>query len=53
MSLTARLDAYLERHVLAAVWFARPNNFAWVTGGAGDSGAGDNVVDRRDRKSVV
>jgi len=46
MSLTARLDAYLERHDLAAVWFARPNNFAWVTGGAGANGAGDNVVDR-------
>ncbi|PSP85530.1 peptidase [Halobacteriales archaeon QS_6_64_34] len=39
MSLTARLDAYLERHGLAAVWFARPNSFAWVTGGS-------NVVDR-------
>ena len=45
MSIVARLDAYLERHDLAAVWFARPNNFAWVTGGAGDGGAGDNVVD--------
>ncbi|MBX0303115.1 M24 family metallopeptidase [Haloarcula salinisoli] len=40
MSLTARLDAYLERLDLAAIWFARPNSFAWLTGG------GDNVVDR-------
>lgn len=39
MSLTTRLDAYLERRDLAAVWFARPNSFAWLTGG-------DNVVDR-------
>ncbi|WP_262177640.1 M24 family metallopeptidase [Haloarcula laminariae] len=39
MSVTARLDAYLERNDLAAVWFARPNSFAWLTGG-------DNVVDR-------
>src|SRR6056297_2614994 len=46
MSLTARLDAYLERHDLAAIWFARPNSFAWLTGMAGDHGAGDNVVDR-------
>ena len=45
MSLTARLDAYLEDNDLAAVWFARPNSFAWLTGVAGD-GAGDNVVDR-------
>jgi len=33
-----RLDAYLDDHGLAAVWFARPNGFAWLTGG-------DNVVD--------
>ena len=50
MSLTARLDAYLDRHGLAAVWFARQNSFAWVTGGAGDDScldsAGDNMVDR-------
>lgn len=38
MALTARLDAYLERAGLDAVWFARPNSFAWLTGG-------DNVVD--------
>jgi Xaa-Pro aminopeptidase len=33
-----RLDAYLDEHDLEAVWFARPNSFAWLTGG-------DNVVD--------
>ncbi|MFC6976343.1 M24 family metallopeptidase [Halomicroarcula sp. GCM10025709] len=40
MSLTDRLDAYLDDEGLEAVWFARPNSFAWLTGG------GDNVVDR-------
>lgn len=40
MDRSARLDAYLDRTGLAAVWFARPNSFAWLTGG-------DNVVDRR------
>jgi Xaa-Pro aminopeptidase len=39
MSLIARLDEYLARRELAAVWFARPESFAWLTGG-------DNVVDR-------
>jgi Xaa-Pro aminopeptidase len=34
-----RLDDYLDERDLEAVWFARPNAFAWVTGG-------DNVVDR-------
>ncbi|SFK81289.1 Xaa-Pro aminopeptidase [Halogranum rubrum] len=33
-----RLDSYLDEHDLEAVWFARPNSFAWLTGG-------DNVVD--------
>ncbi|GGL30532.1 hypothetical protein GCM10009037_12780 [Halarchaeum grantii] len=33
-----RLDAYLDRTDNEAVWFARPNGFAWLTGG-------DNVVD--------
>ena len=33
-----RLDAYLDERGLEAVWFARPNGFAWLTGG-------DNVVD--------
>ena len=34
-----RLDRYLADRDLAAVWFARPNSFAWLTGGS-------NVVDR-------
>src|SRR5699024_6127501 len=34
-----RLDAYLAREDLEAVWFARPSTFAWLTGGS-------NVVDR-------
>lgn len=35
----ARLDEFLEERGLEAVWFARPNGFAWLTGGS-------NVVDR-------
>ena len=35
---TDRLDEYLDARGLEAVWFARPNGFAWLTGG-------DNVVD--------
>ena len=35
---TDRLDAFLDERGLEAVWFARPNGFAWLTGG-------DNVVD--------
>ena len=38
--LLDRLDDYLEREGLEAVWFARPNSFAWLTGG------GSNIVDR-------
>ena len=34
-----RLSAHLDREGLDAVWFARPNSFAWLTGGS-------NVVDR-------
>ncbi len=34
-----RLEEYLRKHDLAAVWFGRPNSFAWLTGGS-------NVVDR-------
>jgi len=34
-----RLDAYCRERDLAAVWFARPSSFAWLTGGT-------NVVDR-------
>mgnify|MGYP000153297146 CR=1 FL=1 len=33
-----RLDEYLDASDHAAVWFARPNSFAWLTGG-------DNVID--------
>ena len=33
-----RLDEHLSTRGLEAVWFARPNGFAWLTGG-------DNVVD--------
>ncbi|WP_435175362.1 M24 family metallopeptidase [Halorussus sp. AFM4] len=39
MTKQERLDAYLAEHDLEAVWFARPNSFAWLTGGS-------NVVDR-------
>ncbi|WP_435075403.1 M24 family metallopeptidase [Halorubrum sp. HHNYT27] len=35
---TERLDSYLDERGLEAVWFAKPNGFAWLTGG-------DNVVD--------
>ena len=45
MSLDARLDAYLARRDLEAVWFAQPNSFAWLTGGSNvvsrDSSTGD------------
>jgi len=34
-----RLDEFLDAAGLEAVWFARPNGFAWLTGGS-------NVVDR-------
>ena len=36
---TARLDTFLRERDLAAVWFATPDGFAWLTGGS-------NVVDR-------
>lgn len=38
MTVQSRLDGYLAENDLEAVWFARPANFAWLTGG-------DNVVD--------
>ena len=41
MEKTDRLDEFLDEHDLAAVWFAQPNNFAWLTGA-------DNVVVRGD-----
>lgn len=34
-----RLSAFLDSNDLDAIWFARPNNFTWLTGGS-------NVVDR-------
>ncbi|SDQ60250.1 M24 family metallopeptidase [Natronobacterium texcoconense] len=39
MEKRERLESYLERTGLDSVWFARPNSFAWLTGGS-------NVVDR-------
>ncbi|MDS0222597.1 M24 family metallopeptidase [Haloarcula sp. S1AR25-5A] len=47
MTLTDRLDQYLQTAELEAVWFARPNSFAWLTGG------GDNVVDREGEVGVA
>ncbi len=38
-SKLGRLDDLRAERGLASVWFARPNSFAWLTGG-------DNVVDR-------
>jgi Xaa-Pro aminopeptidase len=45
-AVRARLDSYLATHDLAAVWFARPAAFAWLTGG-------DNVVDRASEVGVA
>ena len=42
MTKKDRLDAYLAANRLEAVWFARPNNFAWLTGGS-------NVVSHESR----
>jgi len=42
----ARLDEYLEANDLESVWFARPNGFAWLTGGS-------NVVDREGDTGVA
>lgn len=39
MDKRERLERYLESNDLDSVWFARPNSFAWLTGG-------NNVVDR-------
>jgi Xaa-Pro aminopeptidase len=40
MNKRERLDRTLERQELDSIWFARPNSFAWLTGG-------NNVVDRK------
>ncbi|WP_255169639.1 M24 family metallopeptidase [Natrononativus amylolyticus] len=41
-----RLETYLEATGLESVWFARPNAFAWLTGGS-------NVVDRETDAGVA
>ncbi|ARS91156.1 M24 family metallopeptidase [Natrarchaeobaculum aegyptiacum] len=46
MEKRERLERYLERVDLESVWFARPNAFAWLTGGS-------NVVDRADPVGVA
>ena len=46
MTKQERLDAYLAERDLEAVWFARPNSFAWLTGG-------DNVVDREGEVGIA
>ncbi|WP_306058478.1 M24 family metallopeptidase [Natronococcus wangiae] len=46
MDKRARLERYLETHELDSVWFARPNSFAWLTGGS-------NVVDRETDAGVA
>ncbi|WP_254764167.1 M24 family metallopeptidase [Natrinema marinum] len=46
MDKRARLEAHLESHDLESVWFARPNSFAWLTGGS-------NVIDRETDAGVA
>ncbi|RQG98479.1 M24 family metallopeptidase [Natrarchaeobius oligotrophus] len=46
MDKRERLDSYLEERDLDSVWFARPNSFAWLTGGS-------NVVDRETDAGVA
>ncbi|WP_049920955.1 M24 family metallopeptidase [Halopiger djelfimassiliensis] len=46
MDKRERLETYLETRDLDAVWFARPNSFAWLTGG-------NNVVDRETDAGVA
>ncbi|MCH7660275.1 MAG: M24 family metallopeptidase [Euryarchaeota archaeon] len=41
-----RLDAYRMRHDIDSIWLARPENFAWLTGGS-------NVVDRAGELGVA
>jgi Xaa-Pro aminopeptidase len=41
-----RLDVLLDERDLEAVWFARPNSFAWLVGG-------NNVVDREGEVGVA
>ena len=46
MEKRERLEAVLESNDLDAVWFARPNSFAWLTGGS-------SVVDRESDLGVA
>lgn len=46
MDKRSRLEAVLDDRGLAAVWFARPNSFAWLTDG-------DNVVSRAEPIGVA
>ncbi|ELZ17272.1 peptidase M24 [Haloterrigena salina JCM 13891] len=46
MEKRERLETYLESNDLDSVWFARPNSFAWLTGG-------NNVVDRETDAGVA
>ncbi|WP_117370053.1 M24 family metallopeptidase [Natrarchaeobaculum sulfurireducens] len=46
MEKRERLERYLEVSDLESVWFARPNAFAWLTGGS-------NVVDRETDAGVA
>ena len=46
MDKRERLETYLEFNDLESVWFARPNSFAWLTGGS-------NVVDRETDAGVA
>ena len=46
MEKRERLESYLESNDLDSVWFARPNSFAWLTGG-------NNVVDRETDAGVA
>ncbi|QFU83863.1 M24 family metallopeptidase [Natronorubrum aibiense] len=46
MNKRERLEAFLESEEFDSVWFARPNAFAWLTGG-------NNVVDRETDAGVA
>ncbi|WP_222918890.1 M24 family metallopeptidase [Natrinema sp. SYSU A 869] len=46
MDKRERLEASLESHDLDSVWFARPNSFAWLTGG-------NSVIDRESDTGVA
>lgn len=46
MDKRERLEAVLEARELDSVWFARPNSFAWLTGGS-------NVIDRETDEGIA